>query len=106
MQWTTQQRRALQYFVAHRESGPAVSEYGWKLARAALVHAIAVSVGVYIGFVIDIPGLAWWCIGFGIGTIVGDIRYVVSAARNWPLVAEVTDWDRVSQLAAEVEMAP
>ena len=101
MKWSSHQKRMLQYFVAHKERGPAVSEWTWKLVRVASVFAIAASVGAYIGFAIDVPGLAWWCIGFSIGATTRDIQYVVSAARNWPFIAEVTDWDRVTQLATD-----
>lgn len=106
MQWSTQQKRMLQYFVAHQDREPAVSEYGWKLVRVALLWMVAATVTAYCGFAIGVPGLAWWGIGFFIGATMRDIEYVVSAVRNWPLVAAVTDWAKVSKLAAEIGIAP
>jgi len=44
------------------------------------------------------PAFGWGYLGFCLGTLLRDITYFRLGRRNWPVMLDVINWDRVQQL--------
>ena len=99
MGWTKRQQTVIKYYYAHRDHPPTLSEFFPKLAVTVLIFAfLALSVFMLIGT--EMPTVTWFFIGMLFGAALRLTRQVTISLQDWPVVAEVTDWDKVFQLAA------
>lgn len=37
-------------------------------------------------------------VGFGLGGILADLGWIVTGHRLWPVICEITDWNKVNEL--------
>jgi hypothetical protein len=42
--------------------------------------------------------VAWVCIGIFVGAFLRDVRAILVFCRNWPVLAEIIDWEGVSEI--------
>ena len=47
------------------------------------------------------PSVGWMYFGIFLGVFLRDARGVLRFCRNWPVLAEIIDWDRVSEILKE-----
>ena len=66
--------------------------------RRWLLLAILVAALGFCLWQLGLPSLSLVALGFGIGGILADCGWIVTGHRLWPVILEVTDWNKVSEL--------
>jgi hypothetical protein len=95
---TKRERKALAFYDAHRNQPPTFGDFVPKLILYFLINT-AFAVVVYILLVDEIPGVVWFFVGMLAGAFLRDIRRLVFTLQLWPFTAEITDWQKVEELA-------
>ena len=79
---------------------------GWRIAVVPVYFTLA----AVLCFAYGINWAGLLLVGFGAGAVLRDLAYFRRSVAVWPLIEEITDWDRVDQLfddkASPTDVAP
>jgi hypothetical protein len=92
---TNADRRVLQAYLRMRETGPQLSH---KILSFWLVLFILMAAFAVIVYQAELHLLGGLIAGFVVGAFLRDCRYIVQARKAWPVIREITDWNRVQEL--------
>jgi hypothetical protein len=99
MVFTKLERKALAFYSAHRHKPPTFGEFVPKLIVYFLIYA-TVAVVVYALLFDEMPGVVLFFAGMLVGAFLRDLRRFVFTLQIWPFTANITDWQKVEELAA------
>jgi hypothetical protein len=99
---TNFQKRTLTFYLQHQTSEMTILRlfafnwriYLWFFILGALALALA-SV---------LPSFTYVVIGMLFGTLLRDIRGFYGTAKIWPLVREITDWNKAQEIARRFDI--
>jgi hypothetical protein len=96
MKLTKYQLKVLRAWLRYYHSGYGFDKWlgiNWKL-MIFLVVMLALALVIATA----VPVVGWTCFAFYLGTLLRDITYFRLGRRNWPVMLDVVNWDRVQQL--------
>ena len=103
MQLTGPQLRTLRWYLDHRDNPPTLGGFLRRFARVFVLW-VACAALCGVAFIrIGVPEGAYLIGGTFLGAALREIRQHTWAARVWPVIAAVVDWERAARLVAAAE---
>ena len=101
MQLTHVQLRQLQKMHEFRTVPPTIGSYiklGW---RAQLLVLLIGAIGIFLFLWAGWPLASGFFAGMVVATYARDIGWYRRMVQSWPLMREITDWNRVDELLSQ-----
>jgi len=97
MKPTKYQLKVLRVWLRYYHSGYSFAQWFRGYWKVLLIMLILLACAIFLIFA-GAPAFGWGYLGFFVGTVLRDITYFRLGRRNWPLMLDVVNWDRVQQL--------
>jgi hypothetical protein len=99
---TRYQMRTLEFYLAHKEKNLTIVEMLLFNARTYTLNLAIYSVAVLLCYAMTGSGGAALAAAAFAGAYLRDLAISVKAVRNWPLLKEITDWEKAATLLENV----
>lgn len=98
MKLSQHHRRVLLIYQEYRRSGVSVAtmyRYAWKSLAFLFAYILLVAI---VMLVMGLPWVAALIGGMALGALFRDVAYIRQAFRLWPLLSQIINWDRITEL--------
>ena len=97
MKLTKYQLKVLLLWLRYHEFGYGFEQWIRVNWRAWLILGLLLPVSIFL-IVAGAPAFGWAYLGYFLGVFLRDITYFRLGRRNWSLMLDVVNWNRVQQL--------
>jgi hypothetical protein len=88
------------YRSVHASKQPA--KLRWSSMVPRLLMDVAFVAGIFVlGRLSDLGWFEWACYGAAVGSMLRDIAFLRGAARMWPVLDQLLDWQQTESLLAD-----
>jgi hypothetical protein len=99
---TPYQKRTLEFYLAHKDKNLTIVDMWLFNARTYILNLAIYSVAVLLCYAMTGSGGAVLAAAALAGAYLRDLVISVKAVRNWPLLKEITDWEKAASLLENV----
>ena len=103
---TNFQKRTLEFYLAHKDKNLTIVDVWLFNARTYFLNLALYSVAVLLCYAMTGSGGATLAAVAFAGAYLRDLAISAKTVRNWPLLKEITDWEKAASLLENARKNP